>query len=100
MDMKLKRARHEVLVEEEIRINSLEKEVDGETWKSMCEKQVRLIAVTLVGPDKKEYCEVEIDKIEDNKKVLQNKISVMETAFADAKESITTLKIEMEAAIV
>ncbi len=46
---------------------------------------------------KKEWCEVEIDKTEDNKKVLQNEISDLKTAIDDAKESITTLKAEIEA---
>merc|ERR1712159_958679 len=42
--------------------------------------------------EKKEWCEAEIDKTEDNKKVLENKVSDLETAIDDAKESITTLK--------
>jgi len=46
---------------------------------------------------KKEWCEAEIDKTEDNKKVLQNEISDLETSIDDAKESITTLKTEIEA---
>jgi septal ring factor EnvC (AmiA/AmiB activator) len=47
--------------------------------------------------EKKEWCESEIDKTEDNKKVLQNEISDLETSIDDAKESITTLKAEIEA---
>merc|ERR1719198_1935638 len=47
--------------------------------------------------EKKEWCESEIDKTEDNKKVLENKVSDLETAIDDAKESITTLKAEIEA---
>jgi len=47
--------------------------------------------------EKKEWCEAEIDKTEDNKKVLENKASDLETAIDDAKESITTLKAEIEA---
>jgi len=47
--------------------------------------------------EKKEWCEAEIDKTEDNKKVLQNEISDLETAIDDAKESISTLKVEIEA---
>jgi len=47
--------------------------------------------------EKKEWCESEIDKTEDNKKVLQNEISDLETAIDDAKEQITTLKAEIEA---
>merc|ERR1719218_80222 len=46
---------------------------------------------------KKEYCEKEIDKTEDTKKVLQNKVSDLETAIDDASESITNLKAEIEA---
>jgi len=47
--------------------------------------------------EKKDWCESEIDKTEDNKKVLQNEISDLETAIDDAKESISTLKAEIEA---
>merc|ERR1719399_2542402 len=46
---------------------------------------------------KKEYCEAEIDKTEDTKKVLRNKVSDLETAIDDASESITNLKAEIEA---
>jgi len=47
--------------------------------------------------EKKEWCEGEIDKTEDDVKVLKNEISDLETAIDDAKESITTLKAEIEA---
>jgi len=47
--------------------------------------------------DKKEWCEAELDKAEDNKKVLENEISDLETAIDSAKESIMTLKSEIEA---
>merc|ERR1719498_1568217 len=47
--------------------------------------------------DKKEWCEAELDKAEDNKKVLENEISDLETAIDSAKESIMTLKTEIEA---
>merc|ERR550514_2274527 len=46
---------------------------------------------------KKEWCEEELDKTEDTKKVLQNKVSDLETAIDDASESITNLKAEIEA---
>jgi len=46
---------------------------------------------------KKEWCENEIDKTEDTKKVLQNDISDLETSISDAEESITNLKAEIEA---
>jgi len=47
--------------------------------------------------EKKEWCEAEIDKTEDTKKVLSNDISDLETAIDDAEESITNLKAEIEA---
>jgi len=47
--------------------------------------------------EKKEWCEGEIDKTEDNVKVLKNEVSDLETSIDDAKESITTLKAEIEA---
>jgi len=46
---------------------------------------------------KKEYCEAEIDKTEDTKKVLVNKVSDLETAIDDATESVNNLKAEIEA---
>ena len=46
---------------------------------------------------KKEWCEAELDKAEDTKKVLQNMVSDLETAIDDASESITNLKAEIEA---
>jgi predicted nucleic acid-binding Zn-ribbon protein len=46
---------------------------------------------------KKEYCEGEIDKTEDTKKELQNKVSDLETSIDDASESISNLKAEIEA---
>jgi len=47
--------------------------------------------------EKKEWCEAEIDKTEDTKKVLSNDISDLETSISDAEESITNLKSEIEA---
>jgi len=47
--------------------------------------------------EKKEWCEAEIDKTEDTKKMLSNDISDLETAIDDAEESITNLKAEIEA---
>jgi len=47
--------------------------------------------------EKKEWCENEIDKTEDTKKVLQQDISDLETSISDAEESITNLKAEIEA---
>jgi len=41
--------------------------------------------------DKKEYCSTELDKLEDEKKVLDRKEADINTAIEDAKESIATL---------
>jgi hypothetical protein len=46
---------------------------------------------------KKDYCETEIDKNEDTKKVQTNEASDLETSIEDAKETITNLKAEIEA---
>merc|ERR1719378_449672 len=46
---------------------------------------------------KKDYCETEIDKAEDTKKVQTNEASDLETSIEDAKETITNLKAEIEA---
>merc|ERR1719181_928933 len=45
---------------------------------------------------KKEYCESEFDKADDQKKSVTRSISDAEKAIADAKESVMTLKDEMK----
>jgi len=46
---------------------------------------------------KKEYCEAEFDKNEDEKKGLDNDIADVNTAIDDAEESVATLKSELKA---
>merc|ERR1719473_1162580 len=46
---------------------------------------------------KKDWCEAELDKTEDSKKGLLQDEADLETAIDDAKESISTLKTEIEA---
>jgi hypothetical protein len=46
---------------------------------------------------KKEYCELQFDTTDDQKKSLEQKISDLETAIADAEEGIATTKSELEA---
>jgi len=46
---------------------------------------------------KKDWCEAELDKTEDSKKGLLQDEADLETAIEDAKESISTLKVEIEA---
>merc|ERR1719329_1284339 len=46
---------------------------------------------------KKDYCDAEFDKTEDKAKVLANEASDLETAIADEEESISNLKVEIEA---
>merc|ERR1712048_1286754 len=50
-----------------------------------------------VDTQKKENCEAELDKTEDKKKGLLNDASDLEAAIDDEKESIRTLKSEIEA---
>jgi len=47
--------------------------------------------------EKKEYCETELDKLEDKKKILDKKEADINTAIEDAKESIATLTSEIKA---
>merc|ERR1719161_2189590 len=46
--------------------------------------------------EKVAYCEKEFDKADDEKKVLERKVSDAETAIKDAKESVATLVKEIE----
>merc|ERR1712110_460055 len=47
--------------------------------------------------DKKEYCTIQFDSLDDKKKGLERSVSNAEKAIADAKESISTLAAELEA---
>jgi chromosome segregation ATPase len=47
--------------------------------------------------NKKEYCTVQMDSLDDKKKGLERKVSDEETAIEDAKEAIATLAEEIEA---
>merc|ERR1719327_1610872 len=47
--------------------------------------------------DKKEYCEVQFDSLDDKKKELERALSDAEKAIEDAKEAIATLTSEIEA---
>jgi hypothetical protein len=46
--------------------------------------------------DKKAYCNKEFDKADDEKKILERKVSDAETAIADAKSSVATLIDEIK----
>jgi len=69
------------------------------------DKVIKMIddMVTLLGKEqvddnsKKAYCEYELDKTEDDKKVLDQTHSDLEKSIADSKESIATLKEELAA---
>jgi len=58
---------------------------------------VELKAEQGMDNDKKTYCEAELDKAEDKEKGLKLDISDLEKAIEDGKESIATLKSEIEA---
>merc|ERR1711957_374137 len=47
--------------------------------------------------NKKEYCEIQADSLDDKKKGLERTVSDAEKAIADAKESISTLVDEVKA---
>merc|ERR1711957_335986 len=47
--------------------------------------------------NKKEYCEIQADSLDDKKKGLERTVSDAEKAIADAKESISTLASEVKA---
>ena len=50
----------------------------------------------IAGAEKKDWRDAEINKTEDNKKIVENKISDTETAIEDAKESISTFNTQIE----
>merc|ERR1711957_762923 len=47
--------------------------------------------------NKKEYCEIQADSLDDKKKGLERSVSDAEKAIEDAKESISTLASEVKA---
>ena len=49
-----------------------------------------------INAEKKDLRDTEIDKTEDKKKFLENKITDTKTAIDDAKGSISTFNIEIE----
>jgi len=56
-----------------------------------------LKAEQVADNDKKEYCEVQFDSLDDKKKELERTLSDAEKAIEDAKESVSTLTSEIEA---
>merc|ERR1719482_1959323 len=46
---------------------------------------------------KKEYCEAELDKLEDKKKLVEQEAADLETAISDTKEKIATTAAEIKA---
>jgi septal ring factor EnvC (AmiA/AmiB activator) len=69
----------------------------GKIIKMIDELVVELKAEQGIDEDKKKYCEAEFDKAEDKKKGLELDLSDLEKAIEDGKESIATLKSEIEA---
>jgi hypothetical protein len=47
--------------------------------------------------DKKEYCDVQLDHLDDKKKTLEREVSDSEKAIADAEEAIDTLTADLKA---
>merc|ERR1719395_346533 len=64
----------------------------------MIDDMLAILAKEQVEDDnKKEYCDVQFDSLDDKKKALERSISDAETAVADAKEAIATLISEINA---
>jgi archaellum component FlaC len=64
---------------------------------SMVDKMVALLGKEQTDDDdKKAYCDKELDKAEDDLKILENKISDLGKAIDETKELIATLKSEIE----
>merc|ERR1719183_2237798 len=64
----------------------------------MCDDLVVVLKKEQEDDDaKKEYCEKEIDKAEDTKKVIEQAISDAETSIADAEETVATATDEIKA---
>lgn len=49
--------------------------------------------------NKREYCNVQLDQMDDKKKGLERAVSDSETAIADAQEAITTMAADMKALV-
>jgi len=58
---------------------------------------VQLKKEAAADAEKKGYCEGELDKTEDKTKILEQDFSDFETSLDDAKESVSTLTVEIEA---
>merc|ERR1719277_2745268 len=69
----------------------------GKIIKMIDDLVVDLKAEQGVDDDKKSYCLAEFDKAEDKKKGLDLDIADLEKAIEDGKESVSTLKSEIEA---
>jgi len=69
----------------------------GKIIKMIDELTVQLKKEQVEDDAKQQYCDDKFDELEDNKKVLQQDVSDVETAIEDAKESIGNLKVEIEA---
>merc|ERR1719238_2412082 len=64
----------------------------------MIDDMVKVVGKEQVADDeKKAYCEVELDKTEDEIKVLEHKIEDLEKAIEEAKAAVETLAAEIEA---
>jgi len=64
----------------------------------MIDEMVKTLkAEQVADEDKKEYCNVQLDSLDDKKKSLERSISDSETAIEDSKETISTLSNEIKA---
>jgi septal ring factor EnvC (AmiA/AmiB activator) len=72
------------------------KKIGFEKVVAMCDDMVKVLEKEQVDDDnKKEYCDVQFDSLDDKKKALERSISDSETSIADSKEAIATLVSEI-----
>jgi len=74
-----------------------EKKVDFSKVVTMIEDMVKLLKQEQVDDDsKKEYCEIQIDSIEDKGKSLAKKVEDLSASIEDKEQSLDTLKTEIK----
>ena len=83
--------------EQDEKYKNLQATIEKEFAKTAEESAISPIWPGQINAEKKDWRDAEIDKIEDNKKFLENKTSDTKTAIEDAKESISTFNSEIEA---
>ena len=82
--------------EQDEKYTNLQATIEKECAKIAEESAISPISPGQINAEKKDWRDAEIDKTEDNKKFLENKITDTKTAMDDAKGSISTFNTEIE----